>query len=153
MNEHVHAALACQIIHSVSHVLQIRVRGGDDVDHTANLSRRCCVRVVMVVAVMVMIVRAPGIFLIEPEARNGVADDTADFAELLECNLNTVLHVVGNDEQQLLARRHDEWHRCGENEDGDDDRCERVPEVPRFPQGHGSREDDGERAAGVSSDM
>lgn len=153
MDKHVHAALASQVVDSVSDILQVCVRSCDDVDNTADLGLASSMRVAVVVAVMMVIVRFCRFSVIEPKAWYGVANYSTHLTKLLESDLDTVFQIVWHDQQQLLAGGNYQRYRRGENENGDDDGCKRIPQVPRLPQGHSGGDNDSQRAAGVCSDV
>lgn len=82
MDKHIHPALARQIVNPVSHVLEICVRRCDNVNDTTDfrLRDRMVMPVIMSMAMMVMIVRVRRLPIIEPKARNSVANDAAELA-------------------------------------------------------------------------
>lgn len=102
MDSQIHAALSRQIVHAILDILEIRVRGCDDVDDAADFGcRSWCMAVA--VSMVVVVVRVNSFSVIEPETWHGVTNDAAHLAELLESVLNAVFKVVRNDEQELLA--------------------------------------------------
>nr|POF13455.1 hypothetical protein CFP56_02478 [Quercus suber] len=176
LDDEVHAAGADEVVDAGAHVVEVGGGRGDDVDDALDFHAGAAflrlvgrvgvvvpvlvvpvmmvmamVMVMVMVMIMVMMVARRGsiLFVVDPEARDRVGDDASELAELLQRVLDQVLEVVGDDEEELLTRGFDEGDRHGEDQDGDDDGRQRVPEVPGLPQSERGADDDGEGATGI----
>lgn len=101
MDHKVHIPLPHKVLHPIANILQIGRVSRNNVDDAHDLLPPRDGRAVIVTMMAVGI--GSGILIVDPEARDCVADYAAKLAELLQGVLDVVFDVVGHDEEEFLA--------------------------------------------------
>lgn len=109
--------------------------------------------VIVVVMIMVMVIMSIADFLFDPEPRYRVPSNTSQSTQLLQRILEPVFQFVGDDQEEFAARISDQWYGGQEDQDGNDDRGQWIPEIPGFPEREDGAEDDGQRTSCVGRDV